>query len=192
MDPDRADGRWPVHRAPVRARWQSPHVQRTKGSALIEVLTTARNVLVACRPTSGTTVRRHRPTPRRQAQHPRSTVLAQSLSKIVYRSPAGPLPAGLAKPQWLAHIDPNDACISSSQPPFAEVLRRSVESAQYAAASRLKHYFLWDTGRPVKPGDDTGGTTAPGARSCGSAGSSAACAMTSRRHRHAAFHECAA
>jgi hypothetical protein len=39
-----------------------------------------------------------------------------------------PLEAGLAIAKLLAHTDPN-ACISSSQPPFAEVLRRPVESA---------------------------------------------------------------
>src|SRR5439155_21361903 len=119
-DPDRADERWRVHRAPARARWRSPHVQRTEGSALIEVLTTARNVLVACRPTSGTTVRRHSPTPRRQPPNPRSSVPGQSPSRIVYNSLAGPPEAGSAKPQALAHIDPNDACISSSQPPLLE------------------------------------------------------------------------
>jgi putative transposase len=42
-----------------------------------------------------------------------------------------PPEAGLAIAKPLAHTDPN-ACISSSQPPFAEVLRRPVESAQYA------------------------------------------------------------
>jgi transposase InsO family protein len=43
-----------------------------------------------------------------------------------------PLQADLAIAKLLANTDPN-ACISSSQPPFAEVLRRPVESAQYAS-----------------------------------------------------------
>jgi hypothetical protein len=41
-----------------------------------------------------------------------------------------PLEAGLAIAKPFANTDPN-ACISSSQPPFAEVLRRPVESSQY-------------------------------------------------------------
>jgi len=34
MEGDRVDQRWFVHRDPARAGWRSPHVQRTKGSAL--------------------------------------------------------------------------------------------------------------------------------------------------------------
>jgi hypothetical protein len=139
MKGDRVDERSLLHRAPARARWRSPHARRTKGSALIEVWTTARNALGACRPPSGTTVRRQPATPRRQPQHPRSTAPRQSPSRTVCNSPAGPLEAGRATAKLLAHTDPNAACISSSQPPFAGVLRRPIESA---------------LGRPVKPGDD--------------------------------------
>src|SRR6185437_11289615 len=53
----------------------------TIGNALMVVLTTARNALVACRPPFGTTVRRQPATPRRQPQHPRSTAPRQSLQE---------------------------------------------------------------------------------------------------------------
>jgi hypothetical protein len=113
MEGDRAVERWLVPRSPARARWRSPHVRRTKGSALIEVLMTARNVLVASRPPSGTTVRRQPATPRRQRQHPRSRAPRQSPPRIVYNSPAVLLETGLA-------IVKLPACISSSQPPLLE------------------------------------------------------------------------
>jgi len=63
MEGDQADERWLALPDPARARWRSPHVRRTKGSALMEVLTTARNVLVARRPPSGTSVLRPPATP---------------------------------------------------------------------------------------------------------------------------------
>jgi hypothetical protein len=118
MEDDRADERWLVHRAPARARWRSPHVRRTKGSALIEVLTTARNVLGACRPPSGTTVLRQPATPRRQPQLHRSSAPRQSPPRTVYNSLAVPLVAGMAVAKLPTHTDPNPACISSSQPPL--------------------------------------------------------------------------
>src|SRR5215218_5561316 len=118
MEADLADERWLLHRALARARWRSPHVRRTKGSALIEVLTTARNVLGACRPLSGTTVLRQPVTLRRQPQHHRSSAPRQSPSRTACNSPAGPLEAGLAIAKLIAHTYPNAACNSPSQPPL--------------------------------------------------------------------------
>ena len=115
MARDRVDRRWFVHRDLGRARLRVPHVRRTKGSARIPALTTARNVLVAGRPPSGTTVLRQPAIPRRQPQHPRSIAPRQSPSRTVCNSLAVPLEAGLAIAKSLAHTDPN-ACISSSQP----------------------------------------------------------------------------
>jgi hypothetical protein len=135
MEGDRADERWLVHRAPARARWRSPHVRRTKGSALIEVLTTARNVLGACRPLSGTTVLRQPATLRRQPQHPRSSAPRQSPSRTVYNSPAGPLEADLATAKLLARTDPN-ARISSSQPPLLKCCDDRLNPPWIARSSR--------------------------------------------------------
>jgi hypothetical protein len=152
MEGDRADERWLVHRAPARARWRSPHVRRTKGSALIEVLTTARNVLGACRPLSGTTVLRQPATLRRQPQHPRSSAPRQSPPRTVYNSPAGPLEAALATAKLLAHTDPN-ACIPSSQPPLPKCCDDRLNppsTSRPLGSSRTRRF----TGSPAFAGDD--------------------------------------
>ena len=61
MGGDQDDQQWLVRRDLARARSRSPHVRRTKGSVLKEVLTIARNVLAGsptalrnhCTPTTG-------------------------------------------------------------------------------------------------------------------------------------------
>src|ERR1700685_4873203 len=115
MDGDQAANRWLVYLSPARARWRSPHVRRTKGSALLEILTTARDLCVARRPPSETTVRQQPATPRRRPQHPRSSVPRQSPSRTVYNSLAAPLEAALVIAEL--HTDPDD-CAASSQPPL--------------------------------------------------------------------------
>lgn len=119
MEGDQADARLFALPDPARAKWRSPPVRQTKGSALMEVLTTPRNVLVARRPPSGTSVLRQPATPWRLPQHPRSSAPRQSRSRTVYNSLAAPLKGGLAISTLLAHTDPN-ACISSSQPLLLE------------------------------------------------------------------------
>src|SRR5258708_12920519 len=91
-----------------------------KGSARMEVLTTARNASGACHPPSETTVRRQPATPRRQRQHPRSSAPRQSPPRIVYNSPAVLLETGLTIAKLPAHRYPKRARISSSQPPLLE------------------------------------------------------------------------
>ena len=105
-----------------------------------------KNALGACHPPSETTARRQPATLRRQQQHLRSSVPRQSPSRTVYNSRVAPREADLVFATL--HTDPG-ACISSSQPPFAEVLRRPVESAQYAAASRLTATVSGIMGRPL-------------------------------------------
>src|SRR6185295_15715192 len=136
MEGDQADERWLALPDPARARWRSPHVRRTKGSALMEVLTTARNVLVARRPPSGTSVLRPPATPWRQPQHPRSSALRQSRSRTVYNSLAVPLGVGLAISKLLAHTDPNAACISASQPLLLECCDDRLNPPWIARSSR--------------------------------------------------------
>src|SRR4029453_12552683 len=127
MGGDQDDQQWLVRRDPARARSRSPHVRRTKDSALKEVLMIARNLLADSRRPSGTTALRQPATRRRQLQHLRSSAPRQSPPKTVCNSPVVPSEAGLG----VAHSGPNLVRIHSSQPPLAEVLRRPVESAQY-------------------------------------------------------------
>jgi len=100
----------------------------------------ATNELAACRPPSGTSVLRPTAIPRPQPQHPRSIAPRQSQSRTAYN----PL-ADLLEDDLPAHCSP-------SQPPLPRVLRRTIESAQYAAAYRLNRRRLWNTGCPGQAG----------------------------------------
>ena len=145
MEGDQADERWLALPDPARARWRSPHARRTKGSALMEVLTTARNVLVARRPPSGTSVLRPPATPWRQPQHPRSSAPRQSRSRTVYNSLAVPLGGGLAISMLLAHTDPNAACISSSQPLLLECCEDRLNPPWIIRSSRTMTATMWSS-----------------------------------------------
>ena len=110
------------------------------------VSTTARNVLVACRPTSGTIVFRQPTIPRHQPQHPRSSAPRQSPSKTVSNSLAAPLEADLAIAKLLAHTDPNAARIPSSQPPLLKCCDGRLNPPWIARPSRATTAVFVATG----------------------------------------------
>src|SRR5258708_36638095 len=107
-----------------------------KGSARMEVLTTARNASGACHPPSETTVRRQPDTPRRQRQHPRQSAPRQPPPRIVYNSPAVLLETGLAIAKLPAHRYRKHARISSSQPPLLECCDDRLHPPWVARSSR--------------------------------------------------------
>ncbi len=85
---------------PERAEEQSPHVPRKTGNVLTAAWPIAINVLVACRPTSGTTSSLHRHRPHAFASHTRNAT--QSRADPSYALPGQPAttPSASHKMDW--------------------------------------------------------------------------------------------
>ncbi len=144
---------------------------RMKDSALIEFSMTARNALEACPQPSGTSVLRQPATALARPQRYRWSAPRQPPTRTVYSSPAAPLEAGLATPKMPPYIDPNRACISSSQPPILG-----------CCDDRLNR--PWN--RPVKPGDDDITSDTASLATATSLNASSPRSISSRRHRSSA------
>ena len=118
-------GRSRAPHAVARARSRSPPARRTTESALTAASPTARDVrdvrdvMVACRPPSGTSVPPRLATPRPQPRRPHSSTPPRSTPRTDGDPHAAQQRADRARATRLAQTDPNAASEQSSQPPLS-------------------------------------------------------------------------
>ena len=98
---------------PERAEEQSPHVPRKTGNVLTAAWPIAINVLVACRPTSGTTSSLPEGIHRHLGPRPRSNAPSQSLPRTEQAPHAVPSPVDLANATCSVQTDPTAVCVPS-------------------------------------------------------------------------------
>src|SRR4051812_25344128 len=121
----------PAARGPAPARARSPPARRTTGTAPRAASTTATDATVACRPPHGTSGSLPAATPPPPSPRPRSTDPPRWTPRTAADPLAAPPPAAPATSASPAGPDPSAADLPSQHPP--PVLRRPLESAQYAA-----------------------------------------------------------
>ena len=98
---------------PGRAEEQSPHVPRKTGNVLTAAWPIAINVMVACRPTSGTTSSLPEGIHRHLGPRPRSNAPSQSLPRTEQAPHAVPSPVDLANATCSVQTDPTAVCVPS-------------------------------------------------------------------------------
>ena len=98
---------------PGRAEEQSPHVPRKTGNVLTAAWPIAINVMVACRPTSGTTSSLPEGIHRHLGPRPRSNAPSQSLPRTEQAPYAVPSPVDLANATCSVQTDPTAVCVPS-------------------------------------------------------------------------------
>ena len=98
---------------PGRAEEQSPHVPRKTGNVLTAAWPVAINVMVACRPTSGTTSSLPEGIHRHLGPRPRSNAPSQSLPRTEQAPHAVPSPVDLANATCSVQTDPTAVCVPS-------------------------------------------------------------------------------
>ena len=98
---------------PERAEEQSPHVPRKTGNVLTAAWPIAINVMVACRPTSGTTSSLPEGIHRHPGPRPRSNAPSQSLPRTEQAPHAVPSPVDLANATCSVQTDPTAVCVPS-------------------------------------------------------------------------------
>ena len=98
---------------PGRAEEQSPHVPRKTGNVLTAAWPIAINVMVACRPTSGTTSSLPEGIHRHLGPRPRSNAPSQSLPRTEQAPHAVPSPVDLANATCSVQTGPTAVCVPS-------------------------------------------------------------------------------